>query len=222
VIEPAGYYHAKAKALISLGQALCDRFGGEVPDTLEELVTLPGVGRKTANVVLGEAFGKPGVVVDTHVARLARRFGWTAQVDPEKIERDTPRCCPGKSGPRLPAGSSGMVVVSVTPAGPRAARVGWRGGVRRSARVRPTRRLRSSSSRRKRFRDRCPDGWPLDIPSASRGRGPLLRDALAEPEDYALVRSVHEIPRVGAAVAASGVGGELDQTLRRRDSGLVA
>jgi hypothetical protein len=88
VIEPAGYYHAKAKAPISLGQALCDRFGGEVPDTLEELVTLPGVGRKTANVVLGEAFGKPGVVVDTHVARLARRFGWTAQTDPEKIERD--------------------------------------------------------------------------------------------------------------------------------------
>ena len=88
VIKPAGYYHAKAKALIGLGQALCDRFGGEVPDTPEELVTLPGVGRKTANVVLGEAFGKPGVVVDTHVARLARRFGWTAQTDPEKIERD--------------------------------------------------------------------------------------------------------------------------------------
>jgi len=88
VIEPTGYYHAKAKALIGLGQALCDRFGGEVPDTLEELVTVPGVGRKTANVVLGEAFGKPGVVVDTHVARLARRFGWTAQTDPEKIERD--------------------------------------------------------------------------------------------------------------------------------------
>jgi endonuclease III len=88
VIEPTGYYHAKAKALIGLGQALCDRFGGGVPDTLEELVTLPGVGRKTANVVLGEAFGKPGIVIDTHVARLARRFGWTAQTDPEKIERD--------------------------------------------------------------------------------------------------------------------------------------
>ena len=88
VIEPAGYYLVKAKALIGLGQALCDRFGGEVPDTPEELVTLPGVGRKTANVVLGEAFGKPGVVVDTHVARLARRFGWAAQNDPEKIERD--------------------------------------------------------------------------------------------------------------------------------------
>src|ERR1700733_6080730 len=77
-----------------------------------------------------------------------------------------------------------MVVVSVTPAGPRAARVGWPGGVRRSARVRPTRRLRVSSSRRNRFRDRCPDGWPLDIPSASTGTWPLLRDGLAEPEDH--------------------------------------
>ena len=104
VIEPAGYYHAKAKALTSLGQALCDRFGGEVPDTLEELVTLPGVGRKTANVVLGEAFGKPGVVVDTHVARLARRFGWTAQPTRKRSSVTSPRCCPGRSGPRLPVG----------------------------------------------------------------------------------------------------------------------
>jgi endonuclease III len=65
VIEPTGYYHAKAKALISLGQALCDRFGGEVPDTLDQLVTLPGVGRKTANVVLGEAIAPPLTEVDT-------------------------------------------------------------------------------------------------------------------------------------------------------------
>jgi endonuclease III len=94
LIEPTGYYRAKAKALIGLGQALCGRFGGQVPDTLEELVTLPGVGRKTANVVLGEAFGKPGIVVDTHVARLARRFGWTAQTDPVKIERDVAALLP--------------------------------------------------------------------------------------------------------------------------------
>jgi endonuclease III len=71
-IEPTGFYHAKANTLIRLGQALCDRFGGSVPDTLEELVTLPGVGRKTANVVLGDAFGKPSITVDTHFARLAR------------------------------------------------------------------------------------------------------------------------------------------------------
>jgi endonuclease III len=87
VIEPTGFFHAKANTLIRLGQALCDRFGGSVPDTLEELVTLPGVGRKTANIVLGDAFGKPSITVDTHFARLARRFGWTAQTDPEKIAR---------------------------------------------------------------------------------------------------------------------------------------
>jgi endonuclease III len=88
VIHPTGYFRAKANTLISLGQALCGRFGGEVPGTLEELVTLPGVGRKTANMVLGDAFGKPALTVDTHFARLARRFGWTAHADPAKIERD--------------------------------------------------------------------------------------------------------------------------------------
>lgn len=94
LIEPTGFYRAKAKTLIALGQALCDRFGGEVPDTLEELMSLPGVGRKTANVVLGDAFGKPSLTVDTHFARLARRFGWTAQRDPEKIERDVAALLP--------------------------------------------------------------------------------------------------------------------------------
>jgi endonuclease-3 len=88
MIQPTGFFRAKASTLMALGQALCDRFGGEVPGTLEDLVSLPGVGRKTANVVLGDAFGQPGLVVDTHVARLARRLGWTAQADPEKIERD--------------------------------------------------------------------------------------------------------------------------------------
>jgi endonuclease III len=88
VIHPTGYFRAKASTLISLGQALCGRFGGEVPGTLEQLVTLPGVGRKTANMVLGDAFGKPGLTVDTHFTRLARRFGWTAHTDPVKIERD--------------------------------------------------------------------------------------------------------------------------------------
>src|SRR5258707_15199446 len=105
MIEPTGYFRAKAKTLISLGQALCDRFGGEVPDTLEELVTLPGVGRKTANVVLGDAFGKPSLAVDTHVARLARRFGWTAHTDLDKIEQDVGALLPRPEGnppsPRL-------------------------------------------------------------------------------------------------------------------------
>jgi endonuclease-3 len=96
LIEPTGFYHAKAETLISLGQALCDRFDGAVPDTLEELVALPGVGRKTANLVLGDAFGQPGITVDTHVARLARRFGWTANTDPDKIERDVAALLPRK------------------------------------------------------------------------------------------------------------------------------
>ena len=94
MIEPTGFYRAKAKTLIALGQALCDRFGGEVPDMLEELMSFPGVGRKTANVVLGDAFGKPSLTVDTHFAQLARRFGWTAQRDPEKIERDVAALLP--------------------------------------------------------------------------------------------------------------------------------
>ncbi|MEV4438986.1 endonuclease III [Streptomyces sp. NPDC049577] len=88
VIRPTGFFRAKAKSLIGLSAALRDRFGGEVPGRLEDLVTLPGVGRKTANVVLGNAFGVPGITVDTHFARLVRRWKWTDQEDPEKIEAD--------------------------------------------------------------------------------------------------------------------------------------
>ncbi len=88
IIQSTGFFRAKTTSLIGLGQALCDRFGGEVPARLIDLVTLPGVGRKTANVVLGNAFGVPGITVDTHFARLARRFGWTAEHDPVKIEHE--------------------------------------------------------------------------------------------------------------------------------------
>ena len=94
MIRPTGYYRAKADTLIGLGQALCDRFGGEVPGTMDALVTLPGVGRKTASMVLGDAFGQPGLTVDTHVARLARRLGWTAHTDAAKIERDVTALLP--------------------------------------------------------------------------------------------------------------------------------
>jgi endonuclease-3 len=86
IIGSTGFYRAKTASLIGLGQALCGRYGGEVPRRLKDLVTLPGVGRKTANVVLGNAFGVPGITVDTHFARLAARFGWTSQTDPVKIE----------------------------------------------------------------------------------------------------------------------------------------
>ena len=86
LIRPTGFFRAKTNSLIKLGHELCERFDGEVPGRLEDLVTLPGVGRKTANVVLGDAFGVPGITVDTHLGRLARRFGWTDETDPVKAE----------------------------------------------------------------------------------------------------------------------------------------
>ena len=88
IIRPLGFYRSKARSIIGLAQRLVDEFDGRVPDTLEELVSLPGVGRKTAFVVLGNAFGQPGITVDTHFGRLARRFGWTRQEDPVKVEKD--------------------------------------------------------------------------------------------------------------------------------------
>ncbi|MFF7500670.1 endonuclease III [Streptomyces lavendulae] len=88
LIRPTGFFRMKAKSLMGLSQALRDRFDGEVPGRLEDLVTLPGVGRKTANVVLGNVFGVPGITVDTHFGRLARRFKWTEQEDPEKVEAE--------------------------------------------------------------------------------------------------------------------------------------
>jgi len=88
ILHPLGFFRAKAKAVQGIGVALVERFDGVVPGTLAELVTLPGVGRKTANVVLGNAFGVPGIAVDTHVGRLARRFGWTRNTDPVKVEAD--------------------------------------------------------------------------------------------------------------------------------------
>ncbi|WP_078919387.1 endonuclease III [Streptomyces sp. NRRL WC-3703] len=88
LIRPTGFFRAKAKSLLGLSTALRDRFDGEVPGRLEDLVTLPGVGRKTANVVLGNAFGVPGITVDTHFGRLVRRFRWTEQQDPEKVEAE--------------------------------------------------------------------------------------------------------------------------------------
>jgi endonuclease III len=96
IIQSTGFYRNKATSLIGLGQALCDRFGGEVPPRLKDLVTLPGVGRKTANVLLGNAFGIPGITVDTHFGRLARRFGWTADTDPVKVEATVAALIPRK------------------------------------------------------------------------------------------------------------------------------
>ncbi|MGD9958561.1 endonuclease III [Nocardioides sp.] len=86
IIGPLGFFRAKTDSLLKLSQALVERHDGQVPPRLDDLVKLPGVGRKTANVVLGNAFGIPGITVDTHFGRLARRFGWTEETDPVKVE----------------------------------------------------------------------------------------------------------------------------------------
>ena len=86
IIGPLGFFRAKTDSLLKLSAALVERYDGQVPPRLVDLVTLPGVGRKTANVVLGNAFGIPGITVDTHFGRLARRFGWTDETDPVKVE----------------------------------------------------------------------------------------------------------------------------------------
>ena len=100
-IFSAGFYHAKARHLKGLGRKIVDDFNGEVPSTIEELITLPGVGRKTANVVLGHAFGIPGITVDTHFGRLSRRFGWTTSTDPVKVEHEVGELIPQKEWTNL-------------------------------------------------------------------------------------------------------------------------
>jgi endonuclease III len=96
LIQPTGFFRAKTESLLKLSQALVERYDGQVPATLEDLVTLPGVGRKTANVVLGNAFGIPGITVDTHFGRLARRFGWTEETDAVKVEHEVGALFPKK------------------------------------------------------------------------------------------------------------------------------
>ncbi len=88
IIRPTGFYKNKAKSLIGMARAVVERHEEQIPDTMEELIKLPGVGRKTANVILGNAFDTPGLVVDTHVARLSQRMGLTQQKDPVRIERE--------------------------------------------------------------------------------------------------------------------------------------
>jgi endonuclease-3 len=96
IIASTGFFRAKTESLLKLSQALVERHDGEVPPRLEDLVRLPGVGRKTANVVLGNAFGIAGITVDTHVGRLARRFGWTEQTDAVKAEHEIGALFPKK------------------------------------------------------------------------------------------------------------------------------
>ncbi|HEY3629743.1 MAG TPA: endonuclease III [Jatrophihabitantaceae bacterium] len=96
LVRTTGFFRNKTTSLMKLGQQLVERFDGEVPHTLAELVTLPGFGRKTANVVLGNAFGIPGITVDTHFGRLARRWHWTTNTDPVKVEHEVGELIPKK------------------------------------------------------------------------------------------------------------------------------
>jgi endonuclease III len=100
-IFSAGFYHSKARHLKGLGRKLVEDFDSVVPSTIEELITLPGVGRKTANVVLGHAFGIPGITVDTHFGRLSRRFEWTSSMDPVKVEHEVGELIPQKEWTNL-------------------------------------------------------------------------------------------------------------------------
>jgi len=101
LIKSTGFFRAKAKNIKGLSQKIMIDFGGEVPDKLEQLITLPGVGRKTANVVLGHAFDTPGITVDTHFGRLSRRFGWTKENDPLKVEFEVAELIPEKEWTNL-------------------------------------------------------------------------------------------------------------------------
>jgi endonuclease III len=96
LLKPTGFFRAKTNSVMKLGAELVERFGGQVPPRMADLVTLPGVGRKTANVVLGNAFDIPGITVDTHFGRLVRRFGWTDEQDPVKVEEAVGRLFPRK------------------------------------------------------------------------------------------------------------------------------
>lgn len=101
IIQPTGFFRNKAKSIHAMAIKVRESFDGEIPDNLEDLITLPGVGRKTANVVLGNAFDTPGLTVDTHFGRLVRRFGWTKETDPVKVEFAVMKIVPKKDWTKL-------------------------------------------------------------------------------------------------------------------------
>jgi endonuclease-3 len=101
LVKSTGFFRAKAKNIKGLSNIIVEQFDGNVPSNLEDLITLPGVGRKTANVVLGHAFGIPGITVDTHFGRLSRRFGWSKQSNPVKVEFEVGELIPEKEWTNL-------------------------------------------------------------------------------------------------------------------------
>ncbi|HPM80743.1 MAG TPA: endonuclease III [Candidatus Anammoximicrobium sp.] len=100
-LQRINFYRKKSEAIQKACRTLVDRFGGSVPDNLDDLLTLPGVGRKTANIILGNAFGRQAIGVDTHVARLSQRLGLTEETDPDKIEADLVEIVPAKDSVRF-------------------------------------------------------------------------------------------------------------------------
>lgn len=96
IVRPTGFFRNKAKSILQAARVLCENYNCNVPDSLDELIKLPGVGRKTANVVLGDAFGIPGITVDTHLGRVSRRLGLTDKQDPDKVEQDLMAIVPQK------------------------------------------------------------------------------------------------------------------------------
>jgi len=101
LVKSTGFFRAKAKNIKGLSNIIVEQFDGNIPSNLEDLITLPGVGRKTANVVLGHAFGIPGITVDTHFGRLSRRFGWSKQSNPVKVEFEVGELIPKKEWTNL-------------------------------------------------------------------------------------------------------------------------
>jgi endonuclease-3 len=101
VIKSTGFFRQKTRSIQAVARAVAGEHGGKVPDTMDELTALPGVGRKTANVVLGTAFGQPAIFVDTHVKRLANRLGLTIESDPDRVERDLQAVLPAKEWTRF-------------------------------------------------------------------------------------------------------------------------
>ena len=101
MIRSTGFYRNKAKSLSGMARALVERFGGRVPESIEELVTVPGVGRKTANVLLGACFGKPAIIVDTHLKRVTARLGLASERDPDRIEEELRALMPGPQQTRF-------------------------------------------------------------------------------------------------------------------------
>lgn len=98
LIHSCGFYKSKAESIIGMAQMIRDKFGGTVPDTIEELITLPGVGRKTANLIVGDVYGKESIVVDTHMIRISNRIGLVAEKDPKKIEFALKKIIPAEEG----------------------------------------------------------------------------------------------------------------------------